>query len=330
MKSVTVIDAPRQIVGTESVGRLIGPLLAGAAGWRIIQVYRHCFYCLSDAGDVICIGDASIDRGPFTIICTEAVAAAAAAQAGNRDIVSNDGTMLLGDRLVIDTTRSALWVADFFNCGGSGANLDPVLSMLTETAGSTAPQQSLGSLLPALFTRELVDQKRAATTAVLHRRLLQVVDSVRRDSAFADPERLASLLIPLIGLGYGLTPSGDDFCAGSVLSLVAVGKPEQAVVLARNLFQAARNRTTVISLAFYRALGASLLFESQARLLGCIGDQQDPDLGDALHGVYRHGATSGWDLLAGFAFGLDLFSHEKQLSEPVGSAGGWFSQRRTG
>jgi hypothetical protein len=334
MKSGTTIDAPRQIIGAESIGPLIGPLLTGSAHWRIVQVYRHCFYCLSDTGHVICIGDTSIDRGPFTISCSgRAVTTAALLLMEKRGIQSHDGTVLLGDRIVIDTAGSVPWLADFTSCAGSGARMDMALSLLIETAADSAPQQSFGALIPALFARELCAEKTTATTAVLHRRLLQVVASVRRDGAFADPQRLAPLLTPLIGLGYGLTPSGDDFCAGSVLSLVAVGKPEQAAILATLLYQAAQLRTTEISLAFYRAHAASLLSESQARLLGCFGAAQDTDLGNALHGVCRHGATSGWDMLAGFAFGIGLLSGKHDFSGWLAlpeTAGDCFSQRRTG
>jgi hypothetical protein len=166
--------------------------------------------------------------------------------------------MLFGDQATLDTTRATLWLADFNTCAGPGDALDTVLRALVDTAADTAPQQSFGALLPAIFAPQPPAEKRSALTIALHRRLLQVVDAIRCEDAFDDPERLTSLLTPLIGLGYGLTPSGDDFCAGWILSLVAVGKTRQATALATGLLDAAGRRTTSISLAFFHALAASL------------------------------------------------------------------------
>ena len=285
MKQSTRIDSSRQVIKARSIGAQVGPMLAGSTRWRIAQVYRHCFYCLSDIGNVICIGDARIDRGPFTIICDDSAVTTVATFNKNRVIRSCHDAMLLDDWTVIDTARAVPWLAGFNTCAGPGAVPARVLSTLAETAASTAPQQSFGALIPTLFTPEHRDQKASATTTFLHRRLLQIVDSVHHEGAFNEPVRLAALLTPLIGLGYGLTPSGDDFCAGFVLSLVAGGKTEQAARLAAELFQAARSRTTAISLAFYRALAGSRLCESQTRLLHCCAAQQksDGDLVDALH-----------------------------------------------
>ncbi|MCB2215424.1 DUF2877 domain-containing protein [Desulfofustis glycolicus] len=315
-------DSLRQVITADSVGVQIGPMLSGSARWRITQTYRHCFYCLSDTGDVICIGDAHIDRGPFTITCTVSDVTAVAALAGSQYVQSCDGTMLFGDQAILDTARATPWPADFNTCAGPGAALDTMLATLVDTAATTAPQQSFGALIPAIFASQPRAEKTSALTVALHRRLLQVVDAIRYENAFDDPERLTSLLAPLIGLGYGLTPSGDDFCAGWILSLVAIGKTRQATTLATGLFDEAGNRTTAISLAFFRALAESRLSEGQARLLHCCAAGQTTDLADALHGVYHHGGTSGWDMLAGFAFGIGLPLGEHRFPGLAGSAGG--------
>lgn len=313
--------SPRQRIKADSVGAQIGAMLSVPARWRIIQSYRHCFYCLGDTGDVICVGDARIDKGPFTIICADSNGTAVAALSENREVRSSDGTLLFGEQAILDTANATPWLADFNTCAGAGDALDTVLATLVAAAAGAAPQQSLAALVPAISVSRPPAEKRSPLTIALHRRLLQVIDAIRCEEAVDDPERLTSLLSPLIGLGYGLTPSGDDFCAGWILSLVAIGKPRQATALATGLCDAAGTRTTAISLAFFRALATSRLSEGQARLLHCCAAGQPNDLGDALHGVYRHGGTSGWDMLAGFAFGIGLPLGEHRFPGPVGSAG---------
>ncbi|MEE4313283.1 MAG: DUF2877 domain-containing protein [Desulfofustis sp.] len=322
-------DSPHQVIKADSVGAQIGPMLSESAHWRITQTYRHCFYCLTDTGNVICIGDAHIDKGPFTIICADSDGTAVAALSENREVRSCDGTMLFGDQASLDTANATPWLADFDTCAGPGGTaLDTVLATLVAAAATTAPQQSFGALIPAIFVPQPRAEKRSALTIALHRRLLQVVDAIRCEDAFDDPKRLTSLLSPLIGLGYGLTPSGDDFCAGWILSLVATGKTRQATALATGLLDAAGKRTTAISLAFFRALAESRLSEGQTRLLHCCAAGQTADLGDALYGVYHHGSTSGWDMLAGFAFGIGLSLGKHRFTGLAGSAGSCIAKAR--
>jgi len=94
----------------------------------------------------------------------------------------------------------------------------------------------------------------------------------------------------LIGLGPGLTPSGDDYFGGILVALHALRREAQAAALWRWLEPRLAGRTSAISAAHLTAAAAGHAHEALHRIL-----EGDLDL-DALDAV---GHCSGWDALAG-------------------------------
>ncbi|WP_433240419.1 DUF2877 domain-containing protein [Streptosporangium sp. CA-135522] len=113
----------------------------------------------------------------------------------------------------------------------------------------------------------------------------------------------------LVGLGPGLTPSGDDMLAGTLVALRHLGAAagvERAVWLADWLAAAvtfdARGRTTPISATLLHcAARGEASGEVLAVLRGLAGRQA---LEPALHRLLRLGHTSGADLAWGLRIGL--------------------------
>jgi hypothetical protein len=94
----------------------------------------------------------------------------------------------------------------------------------------------------------------------------------------------------LIGLGPGLTPSGDDYLGGMLVALRLTGRGVQADGLWRWLEPRLKARTSAISAAHLAAAAAGEAHEALHRVLN--GELEL----DALNAV---GHTSGWDALAG-------------------------------
>ncbi|HEX4811158.1 MAG TPA: DUF2877 domain-containing protein [Nonomuraea sp.] len=113
----------------------------------------------------------------------------------------------------------------------------------------------------------------------------------------------------LVGLGPGLTPSGDDVLAGLLVTLRHVGAASgttRAVWLADWLAAAvtfdAGTRTTPLSATLLHcAARGEACPEVTAVLRGVAGAQA---LGPALRGLRRLGHTSGADLAQGIAIGV--------------------------
>jgi len=121
----------------------------------------------------------------------------------------------------------------------------------------------------------------------------------------------------LIGLGPGLTPSGDDFLGGVLIALRALGWPDVAETMGRWLLRRAGTRTHAISCAHLRCAadgaGAAVLHDTLAALVS----PGAPGLGARLDAVAAMGHSSGWDALAGMA----LVANFAAAAESLGRSG---------
>jgi hypothetical protein len=95
---------------------------------------------------------------------------------------------------------------------------------------------------------------------------------------------------PLIGLGPGLTPSGDDYFGGVMVALHQGGRASHAASLWRWLEPRLASRTSAISAAH---LAAAAKGEAHEALHDVLDGGLDLDALDAV------GHCSGWDALAG-------------------------------
>jgi hypothetical protein len=112
----------------------------------------------------------------------------------------------------------------------------------------------------------------------------------------------------LIGLGPGLTPSGDDVLCGILVGLHATGQIKLARRLAEAVMREAADCTCIISVAHLgcacQGLGSQALHETLNALVTCNAEALD----GALDALSRTGHSSGFDGLAGLVACLAVVS----------------------
>ena len=125
------------------------------------------------------------------------------------------------------------------------------------------------------------------------------------DDAIRSGDRLAAAAASrrLIGLGPGLTPSGDDALAGIESALYATAHPMAGFLAAA--LDDVDARTTTVSSAMLRHAARGDAAERIQRLLDGLLARDPHTLAPAIDAAVRWGATSGSDLLAGVLLGLD-------------------------
>jgi hypothetical protein len=100
----------------------------------------------------------------------------------------------------------------------------------------------------------------------------------------------------LIGLGPGLTPSGDDFLVGALTALDAIGEREAHAAMARAIVDALPGSTTPLSACFLRAAAGGHVGEHLHRVVSSL---LMGDIGAAIAAAGKIGHSSGWDMIAG-------------------------------
>jgi hypothetical protein len=148
------------------------------------------------------------------------------------------------------------------------------LTLLRDAARGRTPAEGLGCLV-------------AGTSNALCAHAQPALDAI--DEWLAG-NALDARIAQLIGLGPGLTPSGDDYLGGVMVALHSLGRNSQSTALWRWLEPRLAARTSAISAAHLAAAAAGQAHEALHRILA-----GEIDL-DALDAV---GHCSGWDALAG-------------------------------
>jgi hypothetical protein len=213
------------------------------------------------------------------------------------DGVADFRTLRLKRRgLVVDVSKAATW-SPRLPAGARhapGRRLTAAVGRTRALAAARAGTDGLGPLLAGTPARDAFTLAAAARVAALRAAL------TTGDSAAAASEARG-----LIGLGVGLTPSGDDLLVGLLAALEATGNPIRPA-LGRSVAAEARARTTAIgSTALWHATRGEFA-ERLHDVLIAIG-LDDPDATErAVARAIAYGATSGVDTLVGLFLGLEV------------------------
>ena len=120
-----------------------------------------------------------------------------------------------------------------------------------------------------------------------------------------DKEAVAAML----GLGPGLTPSGDDFLGGMLIALYVCGEKSVQKQLYTQI-ESLLDNTGPVSKAHLKAAALGEGSHSLHQVLNMLLNGNDTKLEPAIDAINQIGHTSGWDALAGVAVVL------RQLASP--------------
>jgi hypothetical protein len=278
-------------LGLREVGAVADRSLRDGAQGRVGAAFDRSFYVVLD-GQWICFGPPALGSGPLNALFAPAARALAIA-AGQTCHVA-DGT-LFADGFALVSRRSASvwrpaapsWTID---------TLDAGLNSFDGPRESPIARDALG-----LIGGANASPASAVLAAAAHRPALRLADGIR--CALARDRETGTAIFAgcdeLLGLGPGLTPSGDDVLGGAMVALAMLGCERQRDALWTTLRQHVPHRTTDIAGAHLAAaadgLGAAALHDALASILS--GDAAA--LPAALARLDTVGHSSGWDGLAG-------------------------------
>lgn len=141
------------------------------------------------------------------------------------------------------------------------------------------------------------------------------VAALRAVAVTRDTGALGAVLDGLIGRGPGSTPAGDDVVAGLLATLVTLGPPDGPVaVFAERLADGSEHRsgrTTRLSATLLRCAADGAVAAAAGRVLSLLAAPCGrPAWSSAVTALASLGHTSGRDLLAGIAVGVDALLAE--------------------
>lgn len=275
----------------DCIGGFVADGLGRAHEGRVRAVFERSAYVELD-GRWICIGDAGIRRGPIN------------AQVGAPGAVRRWLPTLRQDSRVhgewptfragpvrLDFAHATRWRPSLPALPVDRPRVVQGLARMRGASRGRIPAEGLGFLVADAFARDADDALAGAGLAAATG--LRAWLASGKAAKTAPPEALRGL----IGLGPGLTPSGDDFLGGALVALHAFGRRDVAHALGEWLLPACASATHPVSLAH---LGAAAAGEGGEALHACLCTIADGEAAhEALDAVASVGHTSGWDALAG-------------------------------
>jgi hypothetical protein len=266
---------------------------ARLAGWfaRSLHLEAH--------GDVLCIGCESIGRGPLNALMSAADwtrMAGALSPAGAHTLALLHGDAIHLGCAAIHTGHAETWSPDAWPSDVVPDRLASALHRCMAMARDQAPADGLARLVLGLEDTNGTVLARMAAPRL--QRLQTWLGEVEGPAEAAPP-------VGLLGLGPGLTPSGDDVLIGVLLALHAMGQLTRACALDRAIAASAPSATTALSGACLRAAGDGLGCEALHATLGALLVDDAHGMTRALRALGTIGHTSGWDALAGAVFALE-------------------------
>lgn len=239
---------------------------------RVVAVFQRSAY-IAFEGQFLCLASSSLGDGPLMML------------------LQNFPTLCLGAEYAAPRAPRRVW-------------RPPV------PYGWTASKliHGLAAVQPAGIGREPVE---GFARFALEEDLTQACGSQEANAALKPIARLQEWLLgmfqgvdcpapaessALIGLGPGLTPSGDDFLGGAMVAAHSVGRPDIAARLYRMVLA---GKTGTISAAHLAAASEGAASAPLHLLLNDILCGRVANFSARLHALNTMGHSSGWDAFAG-------------------------------
>lgn len=242
--------------------------------------------------------------GPLTLNCTPDTGILSNVEIGAPAVLAPGSITIPSAGFVIHTGLAVAWQAP----GLPGEPLPPEqrvgqLIQVARQAFDPGRSSSVSALLPALLGLE-------SRTSYEGNPLIAHLVGLERALREGGIEKLADRIHPLLGLGGGLTPSGDDVITGLLLAMARWGHvlaPElDCASLSRMLLPLAYRKTTTLSA---NMLECALSGQANERLILALDGIMcgEPDAQTCAAYLAGWGNTSGLDTLVGMAVGIQGF-----------------------
>jgi Protein of unknown function (DUF2877) len=257
---------------------------------EVEAVFERSIYLRS--GDMfVCIGEPSIGNGPLTLI---------ADLGGARPLTSlglfpgqpasmSDRCIAIGDKVRLTLDRCVLWRQPPWPASLPLSELNDLRSAIAHRMTFEAPRESLARVYcrPEGGAESPLTRISRPRIARFESWLLGALDR-----STPSPAPVAEL----IGLGPGLTPSGDDFLVGALALLDALAARRAHEALARAITDLARRSTSALSECLLKTAAAGHFGEDLCCAVSAVVTGK-PD--QAVAAIRKIGHSSGWDMMAG-------------------------------
>jgi hypothetical protein len=263
---------------------------------RVQSVFEGVVNIEHAGGELFTLGCRALDNGPNTAI-VDIAGFGRTGIAVNDRVAGADGELRVGYRNTVVLATASAWEGSLPTYPGANGRLRTHLRL----ARSYLHRHGEGGGMVAHGGAE-TEFALEVMAALEHRATLLIKALSQANHACACRHAKS-----MIGLGPGLTPSGDDFLGGLFAVLNVAGSPCHGWLGGgTDVVAGAERLTNAISLAALTQAAAGRVRESIATLIESLMSGTPEGLIESLRRVLAIGSTSGADLVAGILSGFEL------------------------
>ncbi|MGC8873839.1 MAG: DUF2877 domain-containing protein [Chloroflexia bacterium] len=291
------------------IGQTVRHLLAPGQRGTILAVVSEAIYLRCASGELFWLTTAGIPRHPRSV---RVPALLPAVPANTPFAVDEGGLLTIASHLVLDCRRAPVWSPPVLSREEvlPSTALPERICTVCSLLENLPPPAGLGTLLPAILgtdTRSPCSPPRAGGPSFPALAFPIVLETAAACRA-RDGEKLLLHAESLVGLGGGLTPSGDDFVGGLFFCLHHLSRlyPESlSPVDWADAIHRSSDRTNPISVTALNDLARGQGVEPLHEWLGAILTEGSLErMQHYAARLVRIGHSTGWDLLSGVLTGL--------------------------
>ncbi len=281
---------------------------------RVSAVFDNSFYFETEEG-IACIGNGGLDASPLNLNTTAPTGTnwhASGLRLNDKVNISAD-TIWVGERFSFLLADAAAWTPNPVPATWGIEKLKKGLTTFREACVGCIPLEGLGRFIES-ETRSFKGQIVCKFAEIPIKGLCDWLTS-----SFREPDRRIKQdprwVQSLIGMGPGLTPSGDDFIGGMMIALQGLGELEVCHQLWTSSQAYAFEVDNPIALAHLEAASEGMGSAAVHSALAAIMAGRPEIIRSALVGIDKIGHTSGWDAMAGVVKTFDawLKAHDLEL-----------------
>jgi uncharacterized protein DUF2877 len=260
---------------------------------EVAAVFERSFY-LRCGNLFVCIGEPALGNGPLTLIA-QMRAAELGLYPGQPAVISETGTAI--GKVAFAWLGCEPWHPPRWPHALAPSVLAQARDAVVRRAATEAPEQGFGRAMAG------ANESRTALAGIAYQRLVRLQSwltetmEARGTPGTSSPDCVRDL----VGLGPGLTPSGDDALIGALALLDALGEHGAHAILARALGDVPPGLTSPLSHCFLRTAAAGHVGE---HLHAAVSSLVCGDVDAAIAAIRNIGHSSGWDMMAGAVIAL--------------------------
>ena len=261
---------------------------------RVTAVFERSLY-LEVKGSWICLADVNLGFGPLTVSIKSNNGMEWINSFSIGRLVKLSSVGISTDNSIIISTKGVRSFQPPKEPSWTKKSLMFGLSVLENVAYSKVPAEGLGRFIfecPDSFPASDVSRAAEGPIGILKNWLKKCFEV--QMPITPDKEAVSALL----GLGPGLTPSGDDFLGGMLIALYVCGEKS----VQKQLFTQVKsllNSTGPVSRAHLKAAALGEGSHSLHNVLNMLFEGNETQLDSGIDAINQIGHTSGWDALAG-------------------------------